>query len=332
MRRIIMALMLASLVAFAVGGAAWVLVAPPAKAAFPGQNGRIVFYREDSDGFVQTWVADKDLSDQEQLTSKSADSGWAVWKPGGAKLAFDSNRADPDPDDPNAINDVFKMDPDGSGVVKLTHSKGFSSDPGWSPDGSKIAFASDRRNGAERTEIYVMNADGTNVRRVSTLPEGAQGDFAPRFSPDGTKLVFTRYRGDPKPAALFTIRVDGSGLRRLTPWSNGAGDADWSPGGKKLVFEANPNNKCFGDVYTVDSDGQHLKNITDNRCEGGIADPVWSPDGKKILFSQAREFSGGFGFGLATMNPDGSVRHFILPNPTTNPAKEMHQPDWESVR
>jgi hypothetical protein len=84
MRRIIMALILASLVAFAVGGAAWVLVAPPsAKAAFPGQNGRIVFYREDSDGFAQTWVADKDLSNQEQLTSKSADSGWAVWKPGG---------------------------------------------------------------------------------------------------------------------------------------------------------------------------------------------------------------------------------------------------------
>jgi len=67
MRRIIMALMLASLVAFAVGGAAWVLVVPPpAKAAFPGHNGRIVWWREDSDGLVQTWVADKDLSDQAQ--------------------------------------------------------------------------------------------------------------------------------------------------------------------------------------------------------------------------------------------------------------------------
>jgi TolB protein len=354
MRRIIMALILASLVAFAVGGAAWVLVAPPpAKAAFPGQNGRIVFYREDSAGFAQIWVADKDLSNQHKLTSKSADSGWAVWKPGGAKLAFDSNRADPDPDDPNAINDVFKMDPDGSGVVKLTHSKGFSSDPGWSPNGSKIAFASDRHNGAERQEIYVMDADGSSVRRVSTLPANAEFDTAPRFSPDGRRLVFTRYITDPGRSALFTVRVDGGGLKQLTPWGNGglkqltpwgngglkqltpwgngAGDADWSPSGKKLVFEANPNNRCHGDVYTVDSDGQHLKNITDNRCDGGIADPVWSPNGHKILFSQAREFSGGFGFGLATMNPDGSARHFILPNPTTNPDKEMHQPDWESV-
>src|SRR5215218_3383048 len=99
-----------------VGGAAWVLVAPPsAKAAFPGQNGRIVFWRLDSAGFVQTWVADKDLSDQVQLTSESADSGWAVWKPGGAKLAFDSTRADPDPNDSNTINDIFKMNSDGTG-------------------------------------------------------------------------------------------------------------------------------------------------------------------------------------------------------------------------
>jgi Tol biopolymer transport system component len=316
--RRIMALMLSTLVAFAVGGAAWVLVAPPAKAEFPGHNGRIAFMKQDSHGFWQTWVANKDLSNQVKLTSGSADSGWAVWKPGGAKLAFDSD------------GDIFKMNPAGTGLVNLTDSHSFDADAGWSPDGSKIAFESDRRKHQGRTEIYVMDSEGSHVRRVSTLPERAQGDFAPRFSPDGTKLVFTRYRGDPKPAALFTIRIDGSGLRRLTPWSNGAGDADWAPGGKKLVFEANPNNRCRGDVYTVDSDGQHLKNITDNRSEGGIADPVWSPDGKKILFQQARAFEGGFGFGLAKMKPDGTDRHFILPNPVTNP-EEMHQPDWESV-
>ena len=76
MRRIIMALMLASLVAFAVGGAAWVLVAPPpAKAAFPGHNGRIVFNKYDSDGFAQIWVANKDLSNQHKLTSGKSNSG-----------------------------------------------------------------------------------------------------------------------------------------------------------------------------------------------------------------------------------------------------------------
>jgi Tol biopolymer transport system component len=332
MRRIIMALMLASLGAFTVTGAAWVLVAPPpAKAAFPGENGRLVFWRVDSAGFAQTWVADKDLSNQHQLTSGPANSGWAVWKPGGAKLAFDSDRADPDtsggPTDISGINDIFTMNPDGTGVVKLTDSKAFNSGPGWSPDG-KIAFESDRRNHQGRAEIHVMNADGTNVRRVTTLPADALYDSAPRFSPDGSRIVFTRYITDPGRSALFTVRVGGGGLKQLTPWGNGASDADFSPDGKKLVFEAFPNKMCGGEVYTVDSDGQNLTNITVKRCQGVSGDPVWSPDGTKILFRSGHVEGGEFGIGLATMNPDGSERHFISPNPQ----EEGHHPDWESVR
>jgi Tol biopolymer transport system component len=261
-----------------------------------------------------------------KLTSGAADSGWAVWKPGGAKLAFDSNRSDPDPSDPNAINDIFKMNPDGTGVVKLTDSKSYDSGPGWSPDGRKIAFESDRANRQGRPEIHVMDGDGTNVRRVTTLPADAIIDSAPRFSPDGRHLVFTRYITDPGRSALFTVRVDGGGLKRLTPWGNGAADADFSPDGKKLVFEAYPNKGCFGEIYTVDSDGKHLTNIADNRCHAGSADPVWSPDGKKILFLSAHAEGGEFGIGLATMNPDGSARYFISPNP-----KEGHHPDWESI-
>jgi TolB protein len=164
-----------------------------AKAAFPGQNGRIAFQKQDSDEHWQTWVANKDLSNQVKLTRGPASNAYAVWKPGGAKLAFDSDRADPDRTDARAINDVFKMNPDGTGVVKLTHSGAFNADPGWSPDGRKIAFDSDRRNGAQRTEIFVMDTDGSHVRRVSTLPEAALYDLAPRFSPDGRRIVFTRY-------------------------------------------------------------------------------------------------------------------------------------------
>ena len=290
----------------------------------------IAFMKEDSDGFEQTWVANKDLSNQVKLTNESADSGWAVWKPGGAKLAFESNRADPDPDDPNAINDIFTMNPDGSGIVKLTHSDDVSDAAEWSPDGSQIAFGSDRRTGAWRREIYVMDADGTNVRRVSTLPEKAEFDTAPRFSPDGRRLVFTRYITENLPirAALFTVRVvDGGGLKQLTPWGNGAGDADWSPDGTKIVFEASPDATSYGEIFTIDADGQQLTNLTDNeRSGGGSSDPVWSADGTKILFLSEHYFSGESGIGLATMNPDGTDRHFISSNP-----EEMHQPDWETV-
>jgi Tol biopolymer transport system component len=339
MRRIIVSLVMAGLVAFAAVLAALVLVVPtPASAEFSGHNGRIVFHRKDSDGFVQTWVANKDLSNQHKLTSGQANSGWAVWKPGGAKLAFDSDRYDPDnsggPFDISGINDIFKMNPDGTGLVKLTHSENFDADSAWSPDGKKIAFDSDRRNHQGRQEIYVMDADGTNVRRLSTLPSDAMYDIAPRFSPEGSRIVFTRYITDPGRSALFTVRVDGSGLKQLTPWGNGAGDADYSPDGNKIVFEAAPNagpterGRCFGEIYTVDSDGQHLTNIADNRCQAGSGDPVWSPNGKKILFWSAHVEDGEFGVGLATMNPDGSDRHHIIHNPGVD---EMLQPDWESI-
>ena len=290
----------------------------------------IAFMKEDSDGVWQTWVANKDLSDQVKLTSGSADSGWAVWKPGGDKLAFESNHTDPDPTDSEAINDIFTMNPDGSGIVKLTHSDDVSDQPDWSPDGSQIAFGSDRRNGAFRREIYVMDADGTNVRRMSTLPDKAEFDSFARFSPDGRRLVFTRTINEAIPirAALFTVHVDGGGLERLTPWGMGAGDADWSPDGTKIAFEASPDATSHGDIFTIDADGQQLTNLTDNmRSGGGSSDPVWSADGTKILFVSMHYFVGESGIGLATMNPDGTDRHFV----SSNHPEEMHQPDWETV-
>ncbi len=323
MRRIIVALMLTALVLASCGGGSQETKNPA------NLTPSIAFMKEDSDGFWQTWVANKDLSDRTKLTSKSADSGWAVWKPGGAKLAFESNRTDPDPDDTNAINDIFTMNPDGSGIVKLTHSKDVSDTPDWSPDGSRIAFGSDRHNGAWRREIYVMDSDGTNVRRLTTLPEKAEVDTQPRFSPDGRRLVFARYISEAIPieAALFTVRVDGSGLKQLTPWENGAEDADWSPDGTKIVFEAYPTEYSRGEVFTIDADGQQLTNLTDNFSRGfGSSDPVWSADGTKILFVSEHYFKGEDGIGLATMNPDGTDRHHISSNP-----KDEHQPDWESV-
>ena len=175
-----------------------------------------------------------------------------------------------------------------------------------------------------------MDADGTNVRRLTTLPEKAEFDHVPRFFLDGRRLVFARYISEEIPieSALFTVRVDGGGLKQLTPWGMGAGDADWSPDGTKIAFEAFPDADSFGDIFTIDADdGQQLTNLTDNeRSVGGSSDPIWSADGKKILFVSNHFFSGEGGIGLATINPDGTGRHSNSSNP-----EEVHQPDWETV-
>lgn len=307
------------------------VLAPLTSATAPGRAGRIAFMREDAAGHWQVWVAGARLNGARRITAGSADSGWPVWSPDGTKLAFDSNRTDPDATDSSTINDVFTMKADGTDVTKLTDSVGASADAAWSPDGSLIAFDADRGDPSSSQGIYTMRSDGGEVHRVTTLPRGYEFDLAPRFSPDGKHLVFTRYRGKGCPqsfcpsekAALFVVGLDGSGLRRLTSFALHAGDADWSPDGKQIVFEAYPNGP-YGDVYVIRASGRNLRNLT--RDPSGQADPVWSPDGTKILFLDNRVVRGRGRTGLATMRPDGSRRSFIWARNV-----EAHQPDWESV-
>lgn len=299
-----------------------------AGATSPGRAGRIAYELKDGAGHWQVWVASTDLSGAKRLTSGAYDSGWPVWSPDGKRIAFDSPRTDRTPKDSRHVNDVFLMKADGSGVKRLTDSKGTSGDAAWSPKGSLIAFEADRGNAKELSAIYVMSASGGKLRRI-TRPVPPMSDYKPRFSPDGTRLAFVRARGTAEraPAALFTVRLDGTGLRRLTSFSLHADDSDWAPDGKRIVVEAYPNPAAYGDIYVVDANGGGPINVSRNPAgQAGCADPVWSPDGSKILFLDIRRVSGVGRTGLATMKPDGSNRRFLSPQNL-----EIHQADWESV-
>jgi Tol biopolymer transport system component len=331
--------------------------APTAQATSPGSNGRIAFMRPDAHGLWQVWTANPDLTAAQQLTAGDATSGWPGWAPDAERIAFDSDRADPDPTDDVFVNDVFTMRADGSDVTKLTDSVGFSGDPAYSPDGELIAFDADRgiRSGDPGwtsanpdLSIYVTDAtDGHPTRRVTTPPAGSS-DTEPRFSPDGRKLVFTRFRGgssvesgrrSPRTAgdtsAVFVVRVDGTRLRRITGWGARTGQADWSPDGGRIVFEDVGDYLGNADVYTVRADGSGLAKLTHGHGITGIGspnafqfdgfyDPVWSPDGTKVLLGhQLLEAEGAFHEGLATIDADGSNLSWAAPNPQIE-----HQPDW----
>jgi Tol biopolymer transport system component len=302
--------------------------ASSSQATSPGRNGRIAYMVKDQAGHWQIWVANADPSGAKKLTRGHYDSGWAVWSSDGTRLAFDSDRTDHTPNNSRHVNDVFVMKPDGSGVKKLTDSKGVSGDAAWSPSGSLIAIDADRGNRKGFRAIYVMNANGRKIRRI-TRPARPLTDYEPRFSPDGRHLVFSRARGtaDNALAALFTIRLDGSGLHRLTSFALHVGASDWSPNGKQIVFEAYPNPAAFGDIYVIAATGGSVVNLTQNPVgQAGSADPAWSPDGSKILFLDNRVVNGVGRTGLATMNPDGSDRQFI-----SSKNVEAHQADWESI-
>ena len=317
------------------------LAAAPAAATLPGSNGRITFMRFEADHW-QVWVSKPDLSEAVQITDGTFESVCPVWSPDGRRIAFDSNRSDPDPTDDIGINDVYTMRADGTDIRKVTDSHGFSGEPAWSPDGSLIAFSSDRGVYPQRQAIYVIRPDGTGMRRVSDKPRVGNWQGSPRFSPDGRKLVFTEFRpGDGEAgvetSALFTINLDGTRLRRITPWATHPGDADWSPDGKRIVFETIfewPDRAAS--VWVVDADGGHLKQLTLDAVQltdpdqpflfEGSYDPVWAPDGRRILFSHDEYGPEDGSSGLQTMKPDGSGQAWVS---TVHGAE--HQADWASA-
>jgi Tol biopolymer transport system component/plastocyanin len=190
--------------------------------------------------------------------------------------------------------------------------------PAWSADGSQIAFASDRFGEPFDHDIVVVNADGSNVRRLTSGPDH---DSAPAWSPDGTKLAFIRgeLTGTEWHGFVFVMNADGSGATRLEPasgdtWEGGAaGGPTWSPDGSKIAFAR--HDELLGyDVWVMNADGSGVTRLTSSPADE--LQPAWSPAGDAIAFASDREGS----FEIYVMKPDGSdvVRLTDGPGSTQN--------------
>ena len=143
--------------------------------------------------------------------------------------------------------------------------------PSWSPDGSRIAFTSLRRHG-----IWVMSADGTGLRRVTT---SRSIDSQPTWSPDGRRLAFARnipgYHTD-----IFVVGVDGKGVRRLTANRGADFDPDWAPNGNLIAWSFGASRaSARSGIYTMNPDG------SSKRFRGAGFAPDWSPDGRRFVFA-----------------------------------------------
>ncbi|MDP9206684.1 MAG: tetratricopeptide repeat protein, partial [Gemmatimonadota bacterium] len=154
------------------------------------------------------------------------------------------------------------------------------------PDHSLIAFSSDR-DGPDpigdmgNQEIYVMNADGSDQRRL-TFNDGVDTNAA--WSPDGKMIAFTSVRAGA--VEIYVMNADGTGARRLTNQTAsglGAIDPKWSPDGRRIAFRT----RSRPDIYTVNVDGTGLTNLTHH--PGPDVSPAWSPDGHKIAFVSERD-------------------------------------------
>ena len=187
------------------------------------------------------------------------------------KIAFYTNR--------DGNYEIYVMDGDGSNPTNLTNHSADDFSPAWSPDGSKIAFSSNRSGGI--FDIHVINADGSNVTKLTNgLNAGA-----PAWSPDGTKIVFTR-SVDPSTRQMWLMNANGTNQTDLSG-NIGVSDDDpsWSPDGTKIAFaRTNSPGSTLTDIWVMDANGQNKTQITFH-APFLTQQPDWSPDGTKIVFN-----------------------------------------------
>jgi TolB protein len=196
---------------------------------------------------------------------------------------------------------LFTVGSDGSDSRQVSDSALCKSNGEWAPDGTRIAFNSGV--GTFEGDIYVMKADGTSVKRVTS--GSRSGDAAPHWSPDGRKLVFTRStrREDGSADAdIFKVNLDGTGLKRIASSPLNDVSPAWGPTGRRIVFVSERDNVDY-EVFSVRSDGTGLKRLTRNRVDD--ESPDWSPGGGQIVFSRYTSAEDG-SVQIFKMNRDGS--------------------------
>ena len=149
--------------------------------------------------------------------------------------------------------------------------------PRWSPTGERIAFVSDRD---AKPEIYIINADGKDVRRLTTSPPGVSSS-SPAWSPDGRRIAYVS--GVSLDSRVFVMNADGSDQRLLV--SGRSWRPAWSPDGRKIAFESEPIGSSGASVITAEG-GQQV-NIASGVTMGRdiVETPSWSPDGKRLAFA-----------------------------------------------
>jgi Tol biopolymer transport system component len=184
--------------------------------------------------------------------------------------------------------DIFESNLDGTAVNRLTDMKGYDAEGSYSADGKQIVFCSNR-GGPKNLELYIMDADGKNVRQLTHAPDCYNG--GPFFSPDGKRVIFRSDRKKKDHLQLYIINSDGTGERALTDDLNWVFWAPyWYKDGKHIVYTAadhsNPLARPNYDLYWMNIDTGKKVRLT--YAPGADVLPVFSPDGRRLMWTSTR--------------------------------------------
>ncbi|NJO07094.1 MAG: hypothetical protein HC876_17140 [Chloroflexaceae bacterium] len=218
--------------------------------------------------------------------------------------------------------DIYTVRPDGSGKLNLTNHSANDLYPAWSPDGSRLVFASDRdAPEAGVFDLYMMNRDGSGIMRLTNTP--AARDELPAWSHDGNWIAFVSDAdGDQE---IYVISADGREPVQLT-FNETATDTypAWSPDDSQLVFMSDRNGSDF-ELYIANNDGSDVRAIP--QTAANEAYPAWSPDGNRILFASGRDGN----WKLYTITPQGDDLTNLTSTPSANDTRPAWSPDGSRI-
>jgi Tol biopolymer transport system component len=197
--------------------------------------------------------------------------------------------------------DIYETDFQGHGYKNLTHSPGYDAEGSYSPDGKWIAFASNRRGYTEQLnaeekklfardpstqmDIYIMRADGTQVKRLTT---DLGYDGGPFFSPDGKRLVYRHFTTDGMTAEVHTMNIDGSDNKEITHLHAMSWAPFYHPSGEYFIFTTNIQGFQNFELYIVDVEGRR-EPVRVTNLPGFDGLPVFTPDGNSLVWSHTDE-------------------------------------------
>ena len=319
-----------------------VILAATAGATAPGRNGEVAFRRyfdaQKSRGAVFTVGADGSRLRQVTHPKPSVVDNYPRWAPDGSLIIFTRCAGDGIHchlwvvgADGSALAPVGRLCPAGANEQSCPD----DSNGSFSPDSKRIAFqqatgrVSTDANGErwiEHSALTLINPDGSGRHVIYQSPAFSSDLNAPSFSPNGKQLVFDRQvSGFSKPAgkhAVYVIDVNGSHLRRLTPWDDNDGDhTDWSPDGKWILFHSRLDDPAAqSQIILIHPDGSGRKQLTHFPPGTTVGRSGFSPDGTSIVLAKGPV---GGNVDVFTMRLDGSQLRRLTRSPLWESA-----PDW----
>jgi len=291
--------------------------------------------REPDNPFYQIYLLDLESGDVSRVSPGVGKTTCSFLRPGSDDVLFASSHLDVDAKakqqseldfrasgqqrryswDYDDTMDLFVARRDGSGLKRLTDTPGYDAEGSYSPDGKLIAFCSlrdaypkDRLSAEDRKrletdpayfgEIYLINADGTNPRRLTTTPGYDGGPF---FSPDGQRIIWRRFEENGAVADIYTMALDGTDVRRLTDFQAMSWAPYFHPSSRYVIFASNKLGFSNFELYLVDAEGaKEPVRITTRDGFDGL--PVFSPDGQRLAWTSNRTPQGNSQIFLADWN------------------------------